>query len=162
MKQFIIILIFVIAVVLSIKLIRSPEPVTPSKTFTLESNWESERLAEKPDPKRYDLREQTRPRQNGFVGLATESSGRAYGGNDETKSEINNQKLLAYAKAFVEVQSYMNRTGSKTDYNETRKIVKRHGLSVEDYTRIATQMNKNPKLRETVQKLINKVKPSIQ
>ena len=139
MKQFIIILIFVIAVVLSIKLIRSPEPVTPSKTFTLEPNWESERLAEKPDPKRYDLREQV------------------YGGNDETKPEINNQKLLAYAKAFVEVQSYMNRTGSKTDYNETRKIVKRHGLSVEDYTRIATQMNKNPKLRETVQKLINEV-----
>lgn len=151
MKQFIIVLIFVIAVVLSIKLIRSPEPVTPSKTFTLESNWESERLAEKPDPKRYDLREQTRP---------TESSGRAYGGNDETKSEINNQKLLAYAKAFVEVQSYMNIAGNKTDYKETRKIVKRHGLSVKDYTRIATQMNKNPKLRETVQKLINEVKLS--
>ena len=146
MKQFIIILIFVIAVVLSIKLIRSPEPVTPSKTFTIESNlesdWESERLAEKPEPKRYDLREQI------------------YGGNDETKSEINNRKLLAYAKAFVEVQSYMNRAGSKTDYSETRKIVKRHGLSVEDYTRIATQMNKNPKLRETVQKLINEIKLS--
>ncbi len=143
MKQFIIILIFVIAVVLSIKLIRSPEPVTPSKTFTIESNlesdWESERLAEKPEPKRYDLREQI------------------YGGNDETKTEINNRKLLAYAKAFVEVQSYMNRASSKTDYSETRKIVKRHGLSVEDYTRIATQMNKNPKLRETVQKLINEV-----
>ena len=143
MKQFVIILIFVIAVVLSIKLIRSPEPVTPSKTFTIESNlesdWESERLAEKPEPKRYDLREQI------------------YGGNDETKSEINNRKLLAYAKAFVEVQSYMNMAGSKTDYSETRKIVKRHGLSLEDYTRIATQMNKNPKLRETVQKLINEV-----
>ena len=143
MKQFVIILIFVIAVVLSIKLIRSSEPVTPSKTFTLESNlesnWESERPTEKPNPKRYDLREQI------------------YGGNDETKSEINNQKLLAYAKAFVEVQSYMNMAGNKTDYNETRKIVKRHGLSVEDYTMIATQRNKNPKLRETVQKLINEV-----
>lgn len=144
MKKFIIILIIVIAIVLSVKLIRSPEPVTPSKTSTPESGRESERLAERSDSKRYDLREQK------------------YGGKDETKAEINNQKLLAYAKAFVEVQSYMNRAGNKTDYNETRKIVKRHGLSVEDYTRIATQMNKNPKLRETVQKLINKVKPSIQ
>ena len=70
--------------------------------------------------------------------------------------------MLAYAKAFVEVQSYMNRAGSKTNYNETKKIVKRHGLSVEDYTMIATQMNKNPKLREKVQKLINEVKLSIQ
>ncbi len=139
MKQFVIILIFVIAVVLSIKLIRSPEPVTPSKISTLGSSWESERPAEKPNPKQYDLREQI------------------YGGNDETKPEINNQKLLAYAKAFIEVQSYMNRAGSKTDYSETRKIVKRHGLSVEDYTMIATQRNKNPKLRETVQKLINEV-----
>jgi hypothetical protein len=140
MKKFIIILIIVIAIVLSVKLIRSPESVTPSKTSTPES----ERLAERSDSKRYDLREQK------------------YGGKDETKAEINNQKLLAYAKAFVEVQSYMNRAGSKTNYNETKKIVKRHGLSVEDYTRIATQMNKNPKLREKVQKLINEVKLSIQ
>ncbi len=144
MKKFIIILIIVIAIVLSIKLIRSPEPVTPSKTSTQESGRESERLAERSDSKRYDLREQK------------------YGGKDETKAEINNQKLWAYAKAFVEVQSYMNRAGSKTNYNETKKIVKRHGLSVDDYTGIATQMNKNPKLREKVQKLINEVKLSIQ
>ncbi len=153
MKKFIIILIFVIAIILSIKLIRSPESVTPFKTSTPESGWESERLAERSDSKRYDLREQTRP--DGSVG-------RIYRGKDETKAEINNQKLLAYVKAFVEVQSYMNRAGSKTNYNETKKIVKRHGLSVEDYTRIATQMNKNPKLREKAQKLINEVKLSIQ
>jgi hypothetical protein len=140
MKKFIIILIIVIAIVLSIKLIRPPEPVTPSKTSTPES----ERLAERSDSKRYDLREQK------------------YGGKDETKAEINNQKLLAYAKAFVEVQSYMDRAGNKTNYNETKKIVKRHGLSVEDYTIIATQINKNPKLREKAQKLINEVKLSIQ
>ncbi len=153
MKKFIIILIIVIAIVLSIKLIRPPESVTPSKTSTSESGRESGRLTERSDSKRYDLREQTNP---------DDSVGRVYGGKDETKAEINNQNLLAYAKAFVEVQSYMNRAGSKTNYNETKKIVKRHGLSVEDYTRIATQMNKNPKLREKVQKLINEVKLSIQ
>jgi hypothetical protein len=153
MKKFIIILIIVIVIVLSIKLIRPPKSVAPSKTSTPESGRELERLAKRSDSKRYDLREQTSP---------DDSVGRVYGGKDETKAEINNQNLLAYTKAFVEVQSYMNRAGSKTNYDETKKIVKRHGLSVEDYTRIATQMNKNPKLREKVQKLINEVKLSIQ
>ncbi len=46
-------------------------------------------------------------------------------------------------------------------FNETKKIVKGHGSSVEDYAMIATQMNKDPKLRVKAQTLINEVKLSI-
>jgi hypothetical protein len=52
----------------------------------------------------------------------------------------------------------MNKAGSKASYNETRKIVQDHGLSVEDYTMIATLINENPDFRKKVQKMINEAK----
>lgn len=143
MKKFIIItVITVIAIIALSKLIWSPEPLTPSKL----SEIESERSNETPDSKRYDLSEQ-----------------RYNNSNDETKensrtiTEITNRKLRAFAKAFVEVQSYMDRVGSKANSRETAKIVKKNGLSTEDYTSIAILMNKSPTFRERVQKLINEV-----
>lgn len=61
---------------------------------------------------------------------------------------------MTFAKAFVDVQSYMNKAGSKASYKETRKIVHNQGLSVNDYTRIATLMNENPDFRNDIQKMI--------
>lgn len=142
MKKFIIITVISVIVIIALsKLIWSPEPLTPSKL----SRIESERYGEVPDSKRYDLSEQR------------------YNSDDETKensrisTEITNRKLRAFAKAFVEVQSYMDRVGSKADSRETAKIVKKNGLSVEDYTSIAILMNKSPAFRERAQKLINEV-----
>jgi hypothetical protein len=72
-------------------------------------------------------------------------------------TEITDNKLMAFAKAFVRVQSYMNQAGSKASYEETRKIVRDHGLSVDDYTRIATKMNANPDFQNKVLNMINNV-----
>mgnify|MGYP000044145246 CR=1 FL=1 len=69
--------------------------------------------------------------------------------------EIDDLKILAFAKAFADVQSYMHKAGNKASYNETRKIVKKHGLSVEDYTKIALRMNENSDFQNKVQEIIN-------
>jgi len=75
-----------------------------------------------------------------------------------TNEEINDQVIMAFARTFVDVQSYMHKAGNKAHYNETRKIVQSHGLSVENYTKIAARMNKNPVFKNRVQKMINEVK----
>jgi hypothetical protein len=49
----------------------------------------------------------------------------------------------------------MHNAGNKAHYNETSKIVKNHGLSVEDYTKIASRMNKNSDFQNRVQEMIN-------
>jgi len=145
MKKIIIVaVVSIITIIVLLKFIRSPEPLTPSKLSTIDS----ERSNKIPDTKRYDLDEQ------------------GYNGDIETKessrinTEIPDRKLRAYAKAFVAVQSYMDSVGSNADYKETTRIVKRNGLSVNDYTSIARLMNKSSALHERAQKLINEVKGS--
>ncbi|ODS33129.1 MAG: hypothetical protein SCARUB_01753 [Candidatus Scalindua rubra] len=139
MKIFILIfIIFFVSIIVTLKLIRSPEP-----------NRDSERLIERSDSGKY------------------ETGNYMYKDDGETNDGqvkevgIDNRKLMAFAKAFVEVQSYMNRVGSGASYKETKKIVKKHGLSVEDYTRIATLMNENPNFRNKVQKMIDEIIPHI-
>ena len=132
MKTFILIFImFVVSIIVTLRLVTSPEPVTS------------------PDISSSDSKEYYAGRQ-------------IYQDNDvtplqpSTKSEINDLKLMAFARAFIEVQSYMNKSGSRADYKETRKIVQDNGLSVDDYTMIATRMNENPDLRKKFQELIDK------
>lgn len=132
MKTFILIFImFVISIIVTLRLVTSPEPVTS------------------PDISSSDSKEYYAERQ-------------IYQDNDvtplqpSTKSEINDLKLMAFARAFIEVQSYMNKSGSRADYKETRKIVQDNGLSVNDYTMIATRINENPDLRKKFQELIDK------
>jgi len=74
-----------------------------------------------------------------------------------TNEEIDDQVLMAFASAFVDVQSYMHKVGSRAHYNETSKIVQSHGLSVEDYTKIASRMNKNSDFQNKVQRMIDEV-----
>lgn len=133
MKIFILIfIIFVVSVIVILKIVRSPEQVTSPDIPALDS-------------KRYDAGEQM------------------YEGLDETyydqstADEINYHQLMAFANAFVVVQSYMNKAGSKASYKETKKIVESYGLSVEDYTRIATLMNENINFRNKVQKMIDDI-----
>ena len=132
MKTFILIFImFVVSIIVTLRLVTSPEPVTS------------------PDISSSDSKEYYAGRQ-------------IYQDNDvtplqpSTKSEINDLKLMAFARAFIEVQSYMNKSGSRADYKETRKIVQDNGLSVDDYTIIATRINENPDLRKKFQELIDK------
>ena len=132
MKTFILIFImFVVSIIVTLRLVTSPEPVTS------------------PDISSSDSKEYYAGRQ-------------IYQDNDvtplqpSTKSEINDLKLMAFARAFIEVQSYMNKSGSRADYKETRKIVQDNGLSVNDYTMIATRINENPNLRKKFQELIDK------
>jgi hypothetical protein len=132
MKTFILIFImFVVSIIVTLRLVTSPEPVTS------------------PDISSSDSKEYYAGRQ-------------IYQDNDvtplqpSTKSEINDLKLMAFARAFIEVQSYMNKSGSRADYKETRKIVQDNGLSVDDYTMIATWINENPDLRKKFQELIDK------
>ena len=132
MKTFILIFImFVVSIIVTLRLVTSPEPVTS------------------PDISSSDSKEYYAGRQ-------------IYQDNDvtplqpSTKSKINDLKLMAFARAFIEVQSYMNKTGSRADYKETRKIVQGNGLSVDDYTMIATRINENPDLRKKFQELIDK------
>jgi hypothetical protein len=134
MKTFIFIsIILIVSIIVTLKLVTSPEPVTS------------------PDISSSDSKDYYAGRQiyqdNNVTPL-----------QQSTKSEINSLKLMAFARAFIEVQSYMNKSGSKADYKETRKIVQGHGLSVEDYTMIATLINKNPDFRKKFQKLINEAK----
>ena len=132
MKTFILIFIlFVVSIIVTLKLVTSPEPVTSPDISSLDS-------------KEYNA--ERRIYQDNIVTPFQQS----------TKSEINNLKLMAFAKAFVEVQSYMDKVGSKANYKETWKIVQGHGLSVEDYTRIATLINENSDFRKKFQKLIDK------
>ncbi len=132
MKKYILIFFILFAsIVVILKLITSPEPVTSPETSL--------------DMKRYDTGKST------------------YQNNDETyymqspNEEIDDLKLLAFARAFVEVQSYVNKAGSQASYKETSKIVQNHGLSVEDYTKIASRMNKNSDFQNKVQRMINEV-----
>ena len=132
MKTFILIFImFVVSIIVTLRLVTSPEPVTS------------------PDISSSDSKEYYAGRQ-------------IYQDNDvtplqpSTKSEINDLKLMAFARAFIEVQSYMNKSGSRADYKETRKIVQDNGLSVDDYTMIATRINENPDFRKKFQELIDK------
>ena len=132
MKTFILIFImFVVSIIVTLRLVTSPEPLTS------------------PDISLSDSKEYYAGRQ-------------IYQDNDvtplqpSTKSEINDLKLMAFARAFIEVQSYMNKSGSRADYKETRKIVQDNGLSVDDYTMIATWINENPDLRKKFQELIDK------
>lgn len=131
MKIFMLVLIiFIVSIIVTLKLVTSPEPLTSPDISSLDSK---EYYAEK---QIYQDNNITPFQQN-------------------TKSEISNQKLMTFARAFVEVQSYMNKVGRKANYKQTRKIVQGHGLSVEDYTMIATLINKNPDFRKKFQKLIN-------
>ena len=122
---------FVVSIIVTLRLVTSPEPVTS------------------PDISSSDSKEYYAGRQ-------------IYQDNDvtplqpSTKSEINDLKLMAFARAFIEVQSYMNKSGSRADYKETRKIVQDNGLRVDDYTMITTRINENPDLRKKFQELIDK------
>ncbi len=75
-----------------------------------------------------------------------------------TNEAIDDLKLMAFARAFVDVQSYMHNAGNKAHYSETSKIVQSHGLTVKNYTKIAARMNKNPAFKNRVQKMVNEVK----
>lgn len=122
---------FVVSIIVTLRLVTSPEPVAS------------------PDISSTDSKEYYAGRQ-------------IYQDNDvtplqpSTKSEINDLKLMTFARTFIEVQSYMNKSGSRADYKETRKIVQGNCLSVDDYTMIATRINENPNLRKKFQELIDK------
>ena len=132
MKTYILIFfILFVSIIVILKLITSPEPVTAPELPL--------------DMKRYDTEKST------------------YQYNDDayyrqsSNKEIDGLKLMAFARAFVDVQSYMHKAGNKAHYNETSTIVQNHGLSVEDYTNIASRMNKNSDFKNKVQKMINEV-----
>lgn len=132
MKTYILISFILFAsIIVILKLITSPDQVTAPEVSI--------------DMKRYD----------------TETSTYQY--NDEAyyrqsaNEEMDDLKLMAFARAFVDVQSYMHKAGNKAHYNETSRIVQSHGLSVEDYTKIASRMNKNSDFQNRVQKMINEV-----
>lgn len=132
MKIFILIFImFIVSIIVILKLVTSPEPVTSTDISSSDS-------------KEY------------YAGRQIYQDNNVTPLQQSTKSEINNLKLMAFARAFIEVQSYMSKAGSKADYKETRKIVQDHGLSVEDYTMIATLINENPDFRKKFQKLTDK------
>ncbi len=128
------ILIFLIlfaSIIVILKLITSSGPVT-SPEISL-------------DMKRYDTEKSTYRNNN-----------EAYYKQSMNK-EIDDLKLMAFARAFVEVQSYMNKAGSQASYKETSKIVQNHGLSVADYTMIASRMNENSDFQHKVQEMINEI-----
>ncbi len=131
MKTYVLIFFILFAsIIVILKLITSPESVTAPEVSL--------------DMKRYD------------------TEGQTYQYNDEaytqsTNGEINNQELMAFARAFVDVQSYMHKAGNKAHYNVTSKIVQNHGLSVENYTKIASRMNKDSDFQNKVQRMINEV-----
>ncbi|MDR4509050.1 MAG: DUF4168 domain-containing protein [Candidatus Brocadiaceae bacterium] len=75
----------------------------------------------------------------------------------EDREEISLQKLTSFASAFVRVQAYLEIVGKSARYEETTSIVKKYGLSVEEYTKIATRMSENPAFRDKVQTLIKHV-----
>ena len=96
MKIYILIFFILFAsIVVILKLITSPEPVT-SPEISL-------------DMKRYDTEESTY--QNSDEEYYKQS----------TNEEIDDLKILAFAKAFVDVQSYMHKAGSKASYNKDKE-----------------------------------------
>ena len=132
MKTYILVFFILFAsIIVILKLITSPDQVSAPET-TL-------------DMKKYDTEKST------------------YQYNDEayykqsTNEEIDDLKLMAFARAFVDVQSYMHKAGNKAHYNETSKSVQNHGLSVEEYTKIASRMNKNSDFQNKVQEMINEI-----
>jgi hypothetical protein len=132
MKIYIIIFFILFAsIIVILKLITSPEPVR-SPEISL-------------DMKRYDTEKSTYQNNN-----------EAYYKQSMNK-EIDDLKLMAFARAFVAVQSYMNKAGSQASYKETSKIVQNHGLSVADYTMIASRMNENSDFQNKVQAMINEI-----
>ncbi len=134
MKIFILVFImFIVSIIVILKLVTSPEPLTSPDISSLDS-------------KEY------------YAGRQTYQDNIVIPFQQSTKSEISDLKLMTFARAFIEVQSYMNKAGSKANYKETMEIVQDHGLSVEDYTMIATQINENPDFRKKFQKLINEAK----
>jgi hypothetical protein len=132
MKTYILIFfILFVSIIVILKLITSPESVTAPEVSL--------------DMKRYDTEEPSHQYRD-----------EAYY-KQSTNDEIDDRKLMAFAKAFVDVQSYMHKAGSKASYNKTRKIVQDHGLSVEDYTKIASRMNKSSDFQNRVQEMIDEV-----
>lgn len=132
MKTYILIFFILFAsIIVILKLITSPDQVTAPEVSL--------------DMKRYD----------------TEISTYQY--NDEayykksTNEEMDDLKLMAFARAFVDVQSYMHKAGNKAHYNETSRIVQSHGLSVKDYTKIASRMNENSNFQKKIYEMINDV-----
>ncbi len=133
MKTFILIFfILAISIIVVLKLVTSTGPVTPPEISRSYAN-------------RYDTENE----------IYQDNNDAMYRQNLDT--EINDHKLMAFARAFVEVQSYMNEAGNRSNYKKTRKIVQNHGLSVEDNTRIATRMNAHPDFQSKVLKMINDV-----
>ncbi len=145
MKRYIFLVIMIlVSLVILTKLVRISKPIV----VTDQSNSESSGI----NQKRY--------RESGASNKTSTET--FYHENPITNrikenSDLNIQKLNKYAQAYVTVQRYMERVGSSANYNDTTKIVKSYGLSVEDYTLISTQMNTNPQFREKVQKLILKI-----
>jgi len=76
-------------------------------------------------------------------------------GNVQGNRVLDDQILKAFTKAFIEIQTYLTKAGRKANYNDTKIIVRKHGLNVDSYTMIAAQMNKNPQLYKRIQKFIH-------
>ena len=132
MKTYILLFLILFAsIIVILKLITSPESVTAPGVSL--------------DVKRYDTDESTYQYNN-----------EAYY-QQRTNEEIGDLELMTFARAFVDVQSYMHKAGNKAHYNETSKIVQSHGLSVKNYTKIASRMNKNSDFQNKVQRMINEV-----
>ncbi len=132
MKTYILIFFILFAsIIVILKLITSPEPVTSPETLLDMKRYNTERST-------YQNRDEVHYKQS-------------------MNEEIDDPKILAFAKAFVHVQSYMHRAGNKASYKETSKIVQKYGLSVEVYTKIASMMNENPDFQNRVQEMINDV-----
>ena len=132
MKTYVLIFFILFAsIIVILKLITSSGPVTTPEISV--------------DVKRYDTEEPTYQYNN--EAYYTQSTNR----------EIDDQKLMAFARAFVDVQSYMQKAGNRAHYSETSRIVQDYGLSVKDYTKIASRMNKNADFRNRVQSMINEV-----
>ena len=130
MKTYILLFFILFAsIIVILKLITSPESVTAPEVSL--------------DMKRYDTEESTYQYNN-----------EAYY-QQRTNEETGDLELMAFARAFVDVQSYMHKAGNKAHYNETSKIVQSHGLSVKNYTKIASRMNKNSDFQNKVQRMIN-------
>ncbi len=133
MKTFILIcFVLFVSIVVTLKLITSTEPLTSSEISRLKEN-------------RYGTEKEVY--QNSTRSLYKQS----------IDTDITDHKLMAFAKAFVTVQSYMNQAGNEASYEETRKIVKNHGLSVDEYTMIATRMNANPDFQSKVLRMIDDI-----
>ncbi len=132
MKTYILIFFILFAsIIVILKLITSPESVTAPEVSL--------------DMKRYNTEEPTYQYNN-----------ESYF-QQSTNEEIEDLKLMAFVRAFIDVQSYMHKAGNRAHYSETSKIVQDHGLSVENYTKIASRMNKNSDFQNKVQRLINEV-----